>query len=173
MLSSFRLRWCVNENGSKTKHPCLRRGRPILNWFRCGLMNNMHKRFKRMSWCHQKRILWLTFFADTKKLLFSTATWLYIPQHSWLPENSVPSQTPPVRNRSLAISVYLGNTNSSLKSQLRDHLLQEAFPAPYPFPCIPACCPHLLSQLCFQVCFISLWPPLGEPRTQCGFNKVS
>lgn len=44
----------------------------------------------------------------------------------------MPSQMLLVSNTSLAISAYLVNTNSSLKTQLRDHFSRKPSLAPYP-----------------------------------------
>lgn len=98
---------------------------------------------------------------------------LFIPKPSWLPQNRESLQRLPISDTSLAILVYWVNTNASLKTQLRDHLLQEAERGRHAFPCavslpctsLPCCPSPHVTTVCFQVCFISLWPPLGEPRT--------
>lgn len=106
---------------------------------------------------------------------------LYIPKHSWLPKNSVLLPLLPTSNSGLAIFVYLKNTYSSLRIQLRDFLLQEASLTPCPqkgkqavvcavsisCTCL-SCCPH---HGIFQWSVsksVFLWAcnlPLGEPRT--------
>lgn len=89
---------------------------------------------------------------------------LFIPKPSWLPQNRESLQRLPISDTSLAILVYWVNTNASLKTQLRDHLLQEAERGRHAFPCavslpctsLPCCPSPHVTTVCFQVCFISL-----------------